>query len=443
MLKIYPLIIFLIFIRINVIASDADTLVIPQGSSVVIDSIEIRGNDITEEFIILREMTVSAGDRVDNEIIEFNSERIYSLGLFNFVNLHVEQKGELNVLVIDVDEGWYIWPLPFLIIREKDLSKATFGLNLVLKNFRGRNETIQATAGFGYDPFFLVGYSNPLINEEYDINMSVSAAYQSASNKSPYAAFVYGGGFDYKAVAALLNFGKRINKFNNITAIFGYNYVEAPSTLLNETMASNSPIDRYGSVGATYAFDTRDLAQFPGKGLLLYGEYLYKGIVDPEISYNVMTLAYRQYEPLLDTFISKWRLDYRHTFGRKVPSYDYSFLGHNTYIRGYRNNVREGHNLIIGSFQVDYPVLKEWDLSIKLPFVPQRITSTRIGISINLFVDSGITYFNGDSIDFNNFDTGWGVGIKLLFLPYNAFRFEYAFNELGQGEFLIASGFSF
>jgi len=62
---------------------------------------------------------------------------------------------------------------------------------------------------------------------------------------------------------------------------------------------------------------------------------------------------------------------------------------------------------------------------------------------LNIFIDSGIVYNNGDSMDFNNFDSGWGVGIKLLFLPYTAFRSEYAFNEHGEGEFLIASGFSF
>ena len=107
-------------------------------------------------------------------------------------------------------------------------------------------------------------------------------------------------------------------------------------------------------------------------------------------------------------------MGYRHTFGQFVPNYDYSIFGYDTYIRGHRNTVREGHNLLISSVQIDYPILKEWEFSIKLPFVPQSITSTRVGISLNVFIDSGIVYYNGDSLDFNNFDSGWGVGIKLL-----------------------------
>jgi outer membrane protein assembly factor BamA len=443
LLKLYLPILLSLILSISISASEADTLIIPADSSIVIDSIEIRGNDITEEYIILREMNLGEGDSVNTGLIQFNQERIYSLGLFSFVNLHMETVENSNVLVITVSEGWYIWPLPFWFIREKDLSKSTFGLNLVIQNFRGRNETIQATAGFGYDPFFLLAYSNPLIVESLNLNMSVSASYQSSSNKSPSAAWVYGGDFDYKGVGGAFSVGKRLNQFNDVFLIFGYNYVEAPSEILNETMASNTTIDRKLSVGMSYVFDTRDLAQFPGKGLLLSAEYLYKGIIDPEISYNVLGLGYRQYERILDTFIAKWRVGYRHTFGHKVPNYDYSFFGHNTYIRGHRNVIREGHNQLITSVQVDYPILKEWNISMKLPFVPQSITSTRIGLSLNLFVDSGIVYYNGDPIDFNNFDSGWGIGLKILFLPYNAFRFEYAFNEHGQGEFLIASGFSF
>ena len=40
-------------------------------------------------------------------------------------------------------------------------------------------------------------------------------------------------------------------------------------------------------------------------------------------------------------------------------------------------------------------------------------------------------------------DSGWGFGFTLLILPYNAFRFEYAFNEYNEGEFILETGFSF
>lgn len=443
MLKYYPLILLSIFYPFSIFAAEPDTLNIPVDGTIIVDSIEIRGNDITEEYIILREMTITAGDSINNKLIEFNRERIYSLGLFNFVNLHVEQANDINVLVVALEEGWYIWPIPFLNIRETDLSKSTFGLNLLIRNFRGRNETIQASAGFGFDPFFFLSYSNPLITEKSNLWMSVSGAYQKPSNKSPDAARIYGGNFDYKSASGAMVIGKRLNQFNDIFVIIGYGSIEVPSDVLNETMASNSSIDKIVTLGAGYILDSRNLSQFASDGVRISAEYRYKGAGNPDISYNILSMGYRQYKPMFNTFITKWRLGYRHTFGQHVPNYDYSIFGFDTYIRGHRNEVREGHNLIIGSVQVDYPILKEWELSIKLPLLPQSITSTRIGISLNVFVDSGIVYYNGDPIDFNNFDTGWGVGLKFLFLPYNAFRFEYAFNEQGQGEFLFASGFSF
>jgi len=87
--------------------------------------------------------------------------------------------------------------------------------------------------------------------------------------------------------------------------------------------------------------------------------------------------------------------------------------------------------------------LDEWNVSIKLPLIPQSLTSARIGIHINIFADAGTVFENGQSLILKKFYSGYGVGITLLLLPYNAFRFEYAINELGKGEIVFATGFSF
>ena len=141
--------------------------------------------------------------------------------------------------------------------------------------------------------------------------------------------------------------------------------------------------------------------------------------------------------------VGRWRIVTRNTFGYNVPFYDYSYLGFRDYIRGNKNKEREGRHSALGSIELSYPILKSWEFSVKLPVLPQSLTSVNVSVQLNVFADTGLTYDNGERIDLKKFNSGYGFGIVILFLPYNAVRFEYAFNEYGRGEFLFGTGFSF
>ena len=93
------------------------------SSEIVVDSISIRGNSITDSDIILAELTFDRGDLVDSLVLEFNRKRIYSLQLFTSVEMLIFQKDSLNHLVIDVRESWYIYPIPFIDRNDKDWTK--------------------------------------------------------------------------------------------------------------------------------------------------------------------------------------------------------------------------------------------------------------------------------------------------------------------------------
>ena len=62
------------------------------ASPQLVDSIKVTGNDITEEFIILRELTFGVGDTVTLKTLNYNEERIFSLGIFNKVELKIEKE---------------------------------------------------------------------------------------------------------------------------------------------------------------------------------------------------------------------------------------------------------------------------------------------------------------------------------------------------------------
>jgi len=433
----------ILFITSTLYSQQVDSLILNESTFVTIDSIKIIGNEKTEDFVILRELDFTVGDSVNSNNIIFSKERIFSLGLFTYVDIYILEEDNFNKAYIEVKESWYIFPIPFIIIREKNFERVSYGISFKYKNFRGRNETLAATISLGYDPFFLLSYSNPVLIESAEIGFDLSGVYQTPINKSPAAANIYGSQFDFKVIYASIIFSKRLSINNHIFALFGYSYTEAPSINYSGIMASSSNIDRSFFGGFGYTYDSRDLKQFANNGTFIQADYVYKGIGDKEISYNIFNMRYREYRNINKYLFAKWRVDYRHTFGKFIPPYDHSFLGYDLYVRGDRNVIREGNNLLIGSLEFVSPVIKDWNYSIDLPIIPTSLSTARIQINIGIFGDAGLTYYNGDKISFNDFNSGYGVGIYILFLPYSSFSFQFAINEHGKGEYLFESGISF
>jgi len=405
-----------------------------------VDSIKIIGNENTEDYIILRELTFSVGDSVSFNQLDYNKERIYSLGIFNFVNVSADTTLNKISVVINVTESWYIYPIPFYHLVNDEVR---YGIRVVWKNFRGRNEKLSATVAMGYNPYYSMTYQIPVLSKEYNLGMNISSYYQRIVNPSESTKNIIGEDFEYIFISNAVTLGKRINQFNNLAVSVGYSYVEAPKYYDEKVNASKQRIDRYPFMGISYQLDTRDLKQYAMMGTYVNVSYLYKGFGVQDISHSIVFGDFRQFGNLFGSLSHKYRVAAQHTAGNSVPIYDLSYIGYKDFVRGHKSDIREGDNSLVISYELDLPLIKEWDLVMDLPLLPKRLTSARIGIHITAFADAGIAFNTRDRINKLCFDKGWGFGINLLFLPHNGLRFEYAWNEFGQGEFLIGTGLSF
>jgi outer membrane protein assembly factor BamA len=410
--------------------------------SITISSIQILGNDTTEEHIILRELDFTVGDLVSQYQLAYNQERVFSLGIFNKVKFELENTPAKTDLKIRIEESWYIYPLPYLTLRENSFKRSSYGLGVLYKNFRGRNETLWGLITFGYDPTYMLYYYNPVLITGSNLTFGLQLGYTDLENRNISSEKVYGGHFSYNYIYGSLSFGYRLNQFNQIQHTSTYEYIDMPHALANLS-ASGTNIDRIFSMGILYEFDNRNLKQFSNDGLFGTFNIMHKGFGINDISYNVMTLDARKYNVLIGDLAAKWRGLFRSTFGSSIPFYALSLLGDQEYIRGHRFKKREGNNYFLTSAELNYPIIKEWNLSLDLPLLPKNLTSARIGLYGNFFFDTGATFNNGETPKISELDSGWGFGITLLILPYNAIRFEYAFNELVEGEFILQTGFSF
>ncbi|HZW38029.1 MAG TPA: POTRA domain-containing protein [Ignavibacteriaceae bacterium] len=432
------LLLFLLIAAINIKAQN-DTL----HQKFVIDSIFISGNKITDEDIILRELTFNIGDSVDNDLLIYNKERIYSLGIFNRVELKMlDSVKEINLLNIQIEESWYIYPLPFVDIKENDWKKISYGINLLIKNFRGRNETVQTNFSLGYDPSLSLGYYIPAIAgfEKYFIYFALG--YASNNVKSIFIRKKFGE-FEQKFSSFNIGFGKQFNVYNSASVSLGYQYVESPFYFpgLN---ADNERIDRFPVIGLKYEYDTRDLSQFPTSGLFTGAELLIKGLDVNNINYEVFNLEFREYRKIIDKLIGKWRFYYRTAFGEFIPYYDYSYLGYSEVIRGHSGDYKEGHNLYMGSLEFYYPIFRDYFLNFDfIPIVPEELLRYRVGLYVQAFGETGTTINRRDKLRIKALDTGFGFGFTLLFLPYNLLRVEYAFDEKFNREWVVDLGISF
>ena len=410
---------------------------------VVIDSVLITGNDLTEEFIILRELNIGKGSKVNNELLSFNRERVYSLSLFNYVDFYLLQKDSINILNIDVLEKWYFYPFPFVTFNGGELKNPTYGINFKLENFRGRNETVSAYVALGYDPALALRYFNPAFIFGNDYGFGFELAYVDFGNKSYNAKAITGKEFEYTIYSGAMSLSKRLDQFNLVSVTPSFSYIEPDVPASKNITASGKNIDHVLALTAEYVYDSRDLKQFPSSGVLSLLKLTHKGFGIDEISYNIFNLDFRQYNKLADNLTARWRTSYRSTFGGNTPYYDYSFLGSDEYVRGHRDDDREGLQYVLGSLEMSYAIVKEWDFSLDLPLLPKSLTSTRIGVNFNIFADAGATFDKFDELKLNNFTSGYGFGLNILFLPFNSIRFEYAFDEFMNGELLIGLGFSF
>ena len=441
-MKCYFLLIF-IFTFPPIFAQEQDTVHYNSNYSIQIDSILITGTQSTKNYIVEKELTFAVGDTLTPEIAGYNKERIYSLGIFNQVDVYPLTVNNINYAVISVEEGWYVYPVPFLEVSDNDWKKLSYGAIIVLKNFQGKNETLSLSGAFGYNPFLRLRYNDPYFIKNESIFLNVSTSYGSVSNRSAIAEKLHGQDFDQKQISGSLEIGKRFGLYNRLSLGIGYNYIETPF-FVKGISASDSRIDHSPYFSVAYSYDTRDLIQFPKTGLLAAASVEFKGLGFDNINYQITRFDFREYRKLVGNLLGKWRFTTRLTGGRLVPFYDLSFIGYDERIRGHYTELMEGNNYYIGSLELFYPVLKDISINFDfIPIIPKELLSYRIALYTQVFGDAGTTKLKGEPLFFRNIISGYGAGLTLLILPYNVVRFEIGLDEYHHSEFILNVSGSF
>jgi outer membrane protein assembly factor BamA len=406
-----------------------------QDNVKTIQNIVIMGNEVTDDNVILRELLIRIGDIPDQEKMLESRQRIMNLYLFNRVEFKLYPQDEKSlILLIEVTERIYFYPLPILTIHERDWSKWSYGLSAVDQNFRGQNERIWGGFWFGYRPGFGFNFSDKWAGDSLHLNTGLAITKQTINHRTI-------EDMEESHIAGSVMIGKWWSLHFNTAVTFLYDRIKVDAQF-KDLMHSGNTIEQTFGMEFSIRHDTRDLYYYPAEGWFNTIKYSKYGFFEDYNHFSRIEVDLRKYLKIGPVILAG-RFYQNSLFGQ-VPVYRLNYIGFGERIRGHFFTVGEGRHVQLMSGETRFNIIPDHFFSLNLPPIPpQYLHNLKIGLSAALFVDSGIVWSEPLQYHINNYLTGFGIGLH-IHLPYvEIFRIDYGMNRDLQGQFIFEVGVVF
>jgi outer membrane protein assembly factor BamA len=406
----------------------------PNDTLGIVDTIIVSGNEKTKAYVILDEMAVKPGSVATLKGLEFDRNRIYSLGLFTRVDMYYDSLEGTRFLNVDVGERWYIIPVPLFGFRDGDPKRPFFGGGLLHNNVAGRNQKLFAAIVFGYNPSASLFFSDPLISRDHTLFFSGNLSFSRVRNKSKIASATTGD-FDEQHYDIDITLGRRLSLYETAALTLGYQIVRIEEYEPGRTV---SPTGRDNFLMGTlsYTYDSRDLREYASTGNFASLFVTKYGFGESVLSFTRLGVDLRRYTPIPLNLTLATRLHTTLTSGGAVPTYARMYFGYGERIRGHFSTVFEGENLAGSTVELRFPLMAPQTFVFRTIPLPPEFSVWRFGVSLEIFAEAGAAWF-GQKVQWKSFSSGYGGGLAFL-LPYGyVVRTEYAFDEYRKGQFIL------
>lgn len=399
-----------------------------------VDSVIIVGNEKTRAEVILREIPFTFPDSLNLNDFQTIQNRITNLFLFSRVELKLLPAGDRNLLLIEVSEMWYIYPVPIFFINDKEWDRLSYGFQLTHLNFRGMNELVSIGGWLGYNPSFFLTYRNPWVGKHQRFILGIKLFAKRVANRF--------FDFDEKHLYANITLGKRFGLHQYLTTDFSIRRVALPDEYLQYSVSENG-VDLVPKITLTSDLDYRDLVEYPRKGFYFHWIVSRSGFTRKQPQFWRLDFDNRAYWKIAPSLSIAGRNLLRLNEG-DLPIYDRIFIGYTNRIRGYFDTRLTAKNLMLNSLEFRWSILPIRYLTIQTEsFLAPFLHNLKYGLSLGAFIDSGVVWDNAAELTVKNHNTGYGFGIH-IHLPFiYVLRIERAWNDQGRGEWIIDSGVSF
>lgn len=429
-----------------------------RDSLMVIEKINIIGNNVTKDHIILRELTFTIGDTITSSQLDAklktSKNNLLNTSLFNFATLNPLYSTNTAEIFILLTERWYIWPFPILEYddtnfntwwRSKDFSRLNYGFFLNRQNFRGRKENLRVKFQLGYTQELGLQYEIPFINKNQTQGMGFTVSYQRrhqiVHSTSDNKRLFYTSPKDHARTELFVNSYYQIRKklYNRHTFQMQYTRAEVLDTVVDLNryyFSEQTNQTQFLTLAYQFRRDKRDSKSYPLKGYFFEFELIKPGLGITNKNLNLLTGEFsfkRYWQPGRKLFFSA-STKLRAT-NKTQPYYLRNGLGYNEhdFVRGYEYYVVDGQNFILGKTQLRYQLLSPKVLDA--PFIPwHQFNKIPIAAYLGIYGDAGYVESRYKSFNPLSNELLYGAGVSLDFVTYYdlVFRTEYSLNKFGE-----------
>jgi len=362
---------------------------VTEGPVAYVNEVKVRGNYVTKDKVILRELTVAAGEPFDSSKIRKSQEAVYNLGFFDNVVIDTEQVGldRLN-LVFEVTE------------RKTNTIGLGAGystveglvgyLQLTNANLFGEGKSFSADVQVGNNKkSWQLGYKDPwLFDTPVSFGLDIWNAFKNRGYNNQ--------GYDLDSYGLDLSLGYRIDLEQK--AFITYRYEEGKFSNIDEDLKDSvkEGKSQISSIMPMYVFDNRDDVFDPGRGVYTsLSAQFGGGLLGGDYNYIKAVWDYRYFVPSIWKFVlgihvrvgNAWLYDWAYGDAALPPTEKF-FAGGTDTVRGYEERSL-GPGIAGGNF------LFVSNIEYKLKVIDRVLT-------LAAFYDSGNCWNNVQEVNFGN-----------------------------------------
>jgi outer membrane protein assembly factor BamA len=441
----------------TLIYSTSQKVTLPDSNSLyIIRDIAITGNAKTKPDIILREVPLQVDGRYTLAQIvdqfQITKQQLMNTTLFRNVVVSLKSLQGYNAYIsIDVEERWYVYPIPFVRAVDKSfhqwwsetdrsMNRVNYGVRVSHKNFTGRNDQLNLRYMNGYTKQVAVEYHGLFLDRQ--LKWSTSAGFEYGKNKE-----VNYITLDDKRVPIKdndkflrsyvhsfveLSYRPAIKTRHTFNLSFNYENVDDTIYKLNPAFSDHHNNIHYPELSYRMTYFDVDFIPYPTKGYAAEITLRRAGFYHP-VNLWQATVKGSATWPVGDRYFFNLRGVGTVKLPFKQPYISKRFLENgDQYMQGYEYYAIDG---VAGGYAkaiLSRPILNTF---ISIPSQRfKRLNHIPLKLYAKAFVNTGYVYDPepGHNEFSNRMLYSGGIGLDIVTLTDFVIKIEWSFNHLGE-----------
>jgi hypothetical protein len=431
--------------------------------SFVLSSIEITGNKITKERIILREISFSQHDTIlfadTASHISNATNNLINTSLFNISKVMFLDTLGGWIARIKLQERWYLWPQVVIKFQDrnfsewwktKNFSRIEYGFILNRNNFLGLNQSLQGQVYYGFTKKIGFKYQIPYLTKKQKGGLKIGIGYGTQNeifsglkeNQQEY--IKNDSDIIFNNFGAVVEYTIRSGFYNLQTFSVEYNDLSSAHELKDNSASyfgNNDGSLRYTSLMYWYKEDKRFSKNYPLTGHFFDFKIRQFGLGRLDKSNMFVTKITSNFRIFKNIYKRHyWAAGgYINVFSKEdVPFRLQSGLGFHEYVRGYEPYVFFGQVALLAKSNYKFQLVSPKEFTLPLIRKWKKFSKAHFALYWNVYSDIGYVYQNLRSNTLNN-QLLWGIGTGLDWVSYYdmVIRTEVSINKNGQGGFYL------